>query len=75
VVWSETLAGEFYLDGEKGKVASGAVAGNVLTLNLKEPTSAKKISYIKEMSWSQDRLLIGANGLAALTFCNVPIEK
>jgi hypothetical protein len=74
VVWSETLAGEFYLDGEKGKVASGAVSGNVLTLNLKAPTSAKKISYIKEMSWSQDRVLIGANGLAALTFCNVPIE-
>jgi hypothetical protein len=75
VVWADTLAGEFYLDGEKGKVASGAVSGNVLTLNLQGPASAKKISYIKEMSWSQDRLLIGANGLAALTFANVPIEK
>jgi hypothetical protein len=75
VVWSETLAGEFYLDGEKGKVASGAVSGNVLTLKLKEASSAKKISYIKEMSWSQDNLLIGANGLAALTFCNVPIDQ
>lgn len=75
VVWSDTLVGEFYLDGEKGKVASGTVSGNVLTLNLQEASSAKKISYIKEMSWSQDRLLIGANGLAALTFCNVPIEK
>ena len=74
VVWSETLAGEFYLDGEKGKVASGAVSGNVLTLSLQGASSAKKISYIKEMSWSQDNLLIGANGLAALTFCNVPIE-
>jgi hypothetical protein len=75
VVWADTLAGEFYLDGEKGKVASGAVSGNVLTLNLQGASSAKKISYIKEMSWSQDRLLIGANGLAALTFCNVSIEK
>jgi len=73
VVWSETLVGEFYLDGEKGKVASGAVSGNVLTLNLQGASSAKKISYIKEMSWSQDRVLIGANGLAALTFCNVSI--
>ncbi|MEI6534945.1 MAG: sialate O-acetylesterase, partial [Verrucomicrobiaceae bacterium] len=73
VVWSDALTGEFYLDGEKGKVASGSVAGNVLTLKLKEPSAATKITYLKEMSWSQETLLNGANGIAALTFCDVPI--
>jgi hypothetical protein len=75
VAWSEDLAGQFYLDDEKGKVASGSVMGNVLTLTLKEASSAKLITYLKEISWSQDSLLMGANGIAALTFCNVPIEK
>ena len=73
VVWTDTLAGQFYLDGAKDKVASGSVAGNVLTLKLKEPSSAKQITYLKEIVWSQDTLLVGANGLAALTFCEVPI--
>ena len=32
------------------------------------------VTYLKEMDWSQDKLLIGVNGIAALTFCDVPIE-
>jgi len=75
VVWSETLAGQFHLDGAKDKIASGSVAGNVLTLKLKEPVAAKQITYLKEIAWSQDTLLVGANGLAALTFCEVPIAS
>ncbi len=75
VVWTDALAGQFYLDGEKDKVASGSVSGNVLTLKLKESSTAKKITYLKETSWSQNTLLNGANGIAALTFCNVLIEK
>ena len=74
VVWTDALAGQFYLDGEKGKVASGRVSGNVLTLTLKEASAAKKITYLKEIAWNQDTLLLGANGLAALTFCEVPIR-
>ena len=73
VVWTDTLAGEFRLNGAKGKVASGVVSGNVLTLKLKGPIQARKITYLDEMAWSQDRLLIGKNGIAALTFCNVPV--
>ena len=72
VVWAEALAGQFYLDGQKDKVASGSVSGNVLTLKLKEASAAQKITYLKEIAWSQDTLLNGANGLAALTFCDVP---
>ncbi len=73
VVWKDSLVGEFRLDGVKGKVASGAVSGNVLTLKLTEPVQAGKITYLDEMAWSQDRLLVGRNGIAALTFCNVPV--
>jgi hypothetical protein len=73
VIWEDKLAGQFYLDGEKGKVASGSVDGNVLTLRLKEASVARKITYLKEIEWNQDTLLNGANGIAALTFCNVPL--
>jgi hypothetical protein len=74
MVWAEALAGQFYLDGEKGRVASGRVTGKVLTLTLKEASTATRITYLKEVAWSQDTLLYGANGLAALTFCNAPLE-
>ena len=74
VVWDDKLAGQFYLDGEKGKVGSGSVAGTVLTLKLKEPSTATKITYLKEIEWNQDTLLEGTNGLASLTFCNVPMS-
>ncbi|MBJ7396088.1 MAG: hypothetical protein JHC76_08585, partial [Akkermansiaceae bacterium] len=50
-----------------------SVSGNVVTLKLKAPATAGKITYIKETNWSQDRLLIGANGIAALTFADVEI--
>lgn len=73
VVWSDPLVGQFYLDGEKGKVTSGAVAGSVVTLALKAPSTARTIKYLTETNWSQDKLLVGANGIAALTFCDVPI--
>ena len=75
VTWDDKLTGQFYLDGEKGKVASGSVAGAVLTLKLKEPSSATKITYLKEIEWNQDTLLTGTNGLAALTFANVPLAQ
>jgi len=73
VVWTDSLIDQFYLDGAKGKVASGAASGNVVTLKLKGASAARKITYLKEMSWSQEKLLIGRNGIAALTFCDVPI--
>ena len=74
VVWQDSLTDQFYLDGFAEKGVTGAVSGNVVTLKLKETSAASKITYLKEMNWSQDKLLIGANGIAALTFCDVPIE-
>ncbi|MDP6358153.1 MAG: DUF2341 domain-containing protein, partial [Planctomycetota bacterium] len=67
VVWTNSLIDQFYLDGAKGKVASGSAAGNVVTLKLKAASAAKKITYLNEMSWTQKKLLIGKNGIAALT--------
>jgi len=72
VKWIDALVSQFYLDGEKDKIAGGSVAGNVLTLKLKEPLKSKTITYLKEAVWSQDNLLWGENGIAALTFCEVP---
>jgi hypothetical protein len=75
VVWADELAGEFYLDGKKGLVESGSVAGNVLTLKVKAPSDAGTITYLDSAKWSQDRLLVGTNGIAALTFCDVPVSR
>ena len=75
IVWTDALAGQFYLDGEKGKVTSAALSENVLTLKLNGTSTATKITYLKESEWSQDKLVLGSNGIAALSFCDVPIAK
>ena len=73
VVWSDDLVDEFYLDDEPNLVASGTASGERLILKLKKPVTARAITYLKEKSWSQEKLLKGSNGIAALTFCNVRI--
>ncbi len=75
VMWMDLLANQFYLDGEPDHVVSGSTKGNVLTLKLKSPSTAKNITYLKEIEWSQETLLIGENGIAALTFCEVPLQS
>jgi uncharacterized protein YjbK len=49
------------------------VSGNVITLNLKAPATAGKITYVKELNWNQNDLVYGRNGIPALTFCDVPV--
>jgi hypothetical protein len=73
VIWLDALANQFTLDGEKDKVASGAVKGNVITLKLKAPCAARKITY-PGPNWNQNDLIFGTNGITALTFCDVPLE-
>jgi len=73
VAWFDALSSQFYLDGEAGKVASGSVSGNLLKLKLTAPASAKSITYLSDKRWDPKTLLYGKNGLAALTFCEVPI--
>ncbi|MEI6676313.1 MAG: DUF2341 domain-containing protein [Verrucomicrobiota bacterium] len=74
VAWIDALASHFYLDGESGKIASGATSGNVLTLKLTAPATAKTITYLTDKKWDPKTLLYGKNGIAALTFCEVPIK-
>jgi len=73
IMWADALASQFHLDGEGGKVASGSVIGNVLTLKLASPSTAQQITYLNGQSWDPNNLLYGANGIAALTFCNVQV--
>jgi hypothetical protein len=73
VIWNDALASEFYLDGEKGRIASGSAAGNVVTLKLNSASPAATITYLDGASWNPKNLLRGANGIAALTFCEVPL--
>ena len=73
VKWDNALASQFYLDGNKGLVVSGAVAGKVLTLKVAPGGGFKNITYLDSATWSQKTLLVGQNGIAALTFCEVPL--
>ncbi len=73
VRWDNALASQFYLDGQRGKVVSGTAAGGRVTLKLIGATAARTITYLDSAAWSQKTLLVGGNGIAALTFCEVPI--
>jgi len=75
VKWDNGSVREFSLDGEVGQIASGTVNKNVLTLKLNGTSAAKTITYLDSKAWSQDRLLLGENGIAALTFCEVPLKE
>ncbi len=46
MVWNDALTTQFYLDGQEGTVASGAVSENVVTLKLTSGSAAKTISYL-----------------------------
>ena len=74
MAWSDALAGQFYLDGQPGLVASGAAAGNVVTLKLSATDAAKTITYLADKKWDNKNLLYGQNGIAALTFCEVAVS-
>jgi hypothetical protein len=74
VAWNDDLKDQFYLEGERGKIASGEVVGSRLTLKLAAPSEAKTITYLDSKAWNPKMLLRGTNGIAALTFCEVSIE-
>jgi len=77
MTWNPLALLNVYLDGVKGKVTAGSVSGNVITLKLAAPSEAKTIDYLADNDWdgSRDSLLLGANGIAALTFCEVAIHE
>lgn len=73
VVWSPALASEFRLDGKPGLVASGKAEGPRLLLQLGRRQEARTISYLFGAKWNPDNILMGRNGIAAFTFCEVSI--
>lgn len=76
VTWDDSLAPRFYLDGQHDLVKTAGVSGSLLTLVLKRRSSAHRLTYLIGSRWNRkDPVLRGANGIAALTFCSVPIEE
>ena len=61
--------------GEKGKIASGAASGNVLTLKLAAPAAARNITYLDSKSWSEKQSPVRREMASPpLTFCQVPLS-
>jgi hypothetical protein len=57
-----------------GAVTSGSATGNTLKLRVSETAPTATITYLKGLvSWQQPNLLFGTNGIAALTFADVPV--
>ena len=76
MAWNEASRKNIYLDGVPATIANGSVTGNVITLTLTAPTSAKMIAYLAGKDWDgkTGNLIFGTNGVAALTFCDLPLE-
>jgi hypothetical protein len=74
MAWADALVSEFHLDGKKGGIVEGAVSGNVVKLKLAATATAKTVTYLVDKRWDPKTLLYGTNGIAALTFCEVPLE-
>ena len=77
MIWKEEGKAWIELDGKAAPVSAGKVAGHVITLQLTAPSNAKSVGYISGRSWDgkPDKLLYGANGIAALAFSAVPLES
>jgi len=73
VFWTDSLRSEFLIDGKRGLVQRGASHKNTLRLELSTP-GGSTLTYLDSATWSQQRLLRGSNGIAALTFTGIPIR-
>ena len=63
--------------GEKVYLEANSDSGKLIKLQLSAPSKAKTIDYVADNDWdgSRDSLLLGTNGIAALTFSEVPISQ
>jgi len=73
MAWNDSLVSEFYPDNEVGQITSGRVDGTRILLKLKESLTKNTLTYLNSENWSQDRMLEGKNGIAALTFADGPV--
>ena len=75
VQWQPGAAELFQFDTDGGKVVSGNVDGRVVTLKTEGAERATRITYIDGKNWNEKKTpLRGKNGIAAFSFCQVPIE-
>ena len=76
VKWDDDVAARFYLDGVAAELAIVGGAGKIITLKLATPSTATNLTYIQGGKWKQeDAIIRGANNIAALTFCELPIRS
>ncbi len=83
MAWNNDSACLFAFDYQRvghyvsGNVVSGSVSGNVIKLQLSGTSTNQTITYLPIGTWKGARanLLCGSNNIAALTFCNVPIDE
>jgi len=77
MTWKDPMKRSIYLDEAVAPVGSGSVSGNIITLKLTAPSSAKTITYLTGRDWDgkPEHLIFGANGIAAFTFCDVGIAS
>jgi hypothetical protein len=77
MAWKDEMKRYIYLDDVVAPISTGAVSGNVITLKLAAPSSARTISYLAGRDWdgTPKHLLYGANSIAALTFYEVTIHS
>ena len=73
VAWHDRLANQFYLDGQDGEVASGRASGSVLVLKLRARRPPRRSRISRKGHGARRTCFIGTNGIAALTFCDVPL--
>jgi hypothetical protein len=75
MLWNDETGALFYLGENAAPIRGGGAAGNVVGLKLNQPAAEHTITYLKGKEWDgkQAGLLYGANKVAALTFCDVPI--
>ena len=75
VTWDDEVALRFRLDDDSAELNSIGGTGKIITLKLAKPSTAKNLSYVRGGKWRQEDVIIwGLNGIAALTFCEVPIH-
>ena len=77
MVWRAEQGKYLRLDGAAAEIIAGAAEGHCLRLRLKAPTEAKVLGYLAGKDWdgTPQGLIEGANGIAALTFCDVAIGE
>jgi len=75
MTWKDEMKKDVYLDEVRAPISEGKVHGNIILLKLTKPSTAKMIAHLSGHYWDGKpaSLIFGANGIAALTFCDVGI--